>query len=78
MMGNMDQRNNSNMSKNSEENNSDMEDDRDSSVRSEVNNPIRNDENIQMLKAIRSIVTGDKAIFIDKVIDSYNNGVFDD
>lgn len=36
------------------------------------------DENIQMLIAIRSIVDEDKALFIDKVIKLYNEGVFDD
>ena len=55
-----------------------MEDDRDSSVRSEVNNPIRNDENIQMLRAIRTIVNGERGKFIDKIITMYNDGIFDD
>lgn len=38
----------------------------------------RNDENMQMLKAIRSIVNGDRLAFIDKVILMYNDGVFDE
>jgi len=36
------------------------------------------DENIQMLMAIRSIVSEDKALFIDKIINLYNEGAFDD
>ena len=38
----------------------------------------RNDENIQMLKAIRSIVNGERGAFIDKIILMYNDGVFDE
>ena len=34
------------------------------------------DENIQMLVAIKSIVDSKKAIFLDKVIEAYNNGDF--
>jgi hypothetical protein len=34
------------------------------------------DENIQMLVAIKSIVDSKKAIFLDKVIEAYNNGYF--
>lgn len=34
------------------------------------------DENIQMLIAIKSIVDSKKATFIDKVIEAYNNGYF--
>ena len=34
------------------------------------------DENIQMLIAIKSIVDSRKANFIDKVIEAYNNGYF--
>ena len=34
------------------------------------------DENIQMLIAIKSIVDSRKANFIDKVIEAYNNGHF--
>lgn len=36
------------------------------------------DENIQMLMAIRSIVSEEKALFIDKIINLYNEGAFDD
>lgn len=36
------------------------------------------DENIEMLMSIRKIVNYDKAKFIDKVIELYNNGVFED
>ena len=49
-----------------------------------VNNSIldenidRNDENMQMLKAIRSIVNGERGAFIDKIILMYNDGAFDD
>lgn len=35
------------------------------------------DENIQMLIAIRSIVSDEKAMFIDKIIKLYNEGAFD-
>ena len=38
----------------------------------------RNDENMQMLKAIRSIVNGDRLAFIDKVILMSNDVVFDE
>lgn len=38
----------------------------------------RNDENIQMLRAIRSIVGGERATFIDRVISMYNDGAFDE
>lgn len=37
----------------------------------------RNDENIQMLRAIRSIVGDERGGFIDKIIRMYNNGDFD-
>lgn len=36
------------------------------------------DDNIQMLISIRSIVSEDKALFIDKIIKLYNEGAFDD
>lgn len=36
------------------------------------------DENIEMLMSIRKIVNYDKAKFIDKVIELYNNGAFED
>ena len=38
----------------------------------------RNDENMQMLKAIRSIVNGERGAFIDKIILMYNDGAFDE
>lgn len=38
----------------------------------------RNDENIQMLRAIRSIVGGERGRFIDRVITMYNDGIFDE
>lgn len=41
-------------------------------------NIVGDDENIQMLIAIRSIVSNEKAIFIDKIIKLYNEGAFDD
>ena len=50
----------------------------------DINNSIledkinRNDENIQMLKAIRSIVNGERGAFIDKIILMYNDGAFDE
>lgn len=49
-----------------------------------VNNSIfdgsidRNDENMKMLKAIRSIVSGERGEFIDKIILMYNDGAFDE
>lgn len=42
-----------------------------------INNINREDENIQMLMAIRSIVGGERASFIDKVITLYKDGAFD-
>lgn len=36
------------------------------------------DENIKMLKAIRTFVDGGRGEFIDKVINLYNNGAFND
>ena len=38
----------------------------------------RNDENMKMLKAIRSIVGGERGEFIDKIILMYNDGAFDE
>ena len=38
----------------------------------------RNDENMKMLKAIRSIVGGERGDFIDKIILMYNDGAFDE
>lgn len=37
---------------------------------------LEDDENVQMLVAIKSIVDYKKAIFLDKVIDAYNKGLF--
>ena len=37
---------------------------------------LEEDENIQMLIAIKSIVDSKKAIFLDKVIEAYNKGLF--
>ena len=36
------------------------------------------DDNMQLLIAIRSIVDGRRAEFIDKVINMYNDGIFDE
>lgn len=41
------------------------------------NNNERNDENIQMLRAIRSIVGDERGRFIDRIITMYNDGGFD-
>lgn len=41
------------------------------------NNNEKNDENIQMLMAIRSIVGDERGRFIDKIITMYNNGELD-
>ena len=38
----------------------------------------RNDDNLQMLRAIRTIVGGERGLFIDRVITMYNDGVFDE
>ena len=38
----------------------------------------RNDENMQLLKSIRNIVSGERGAFIDKIIKLYNDGAFDD
>lgn len=37
---------------------------------------LEEDENIQMLIAIKSIVDSKKAIFLDRVIEAYNKGIF--
>ena len=37
---------------------------------------LEDDENVQMLVAIKSIVDYKKAVFLDKVIDAYNKGFF--
>lgn len=37
---------------------------------------LEEDENVQMLVAIKSIVDHNKAIFLDKVIEAYNKGLF--
>ncbi len=37
---------------------------------------LEDDENVQMLVAIKSIVDYKKAIFLDKVIEAYNKGLF--
>lgn len=37
---------------------------------------LEEDENIQMLIAIKSIVDSQKAVFLDKVIEAYNKGFF--
>ena len=39
---------------------------------------IDEDENLEMLMSIRKIVSYDKAQFIDKIIELYNNGAFEE
>lgn len=46
-------------------------------VGNDYKNNMRNDENIQMLKALRSIVDDERVEFIDKIIEKYNDGDFD-
>lgn len=55
------------------------EEDEDKDFNSSVfeSNLDRNDENMKMLKSIRSIVSGERGDFIDKIILMYNDGVFD-
>ncbi|MCR1951329.1 hypothetical protein NSA50_09735 [Clostridium sp. DSM 100503] len=48
----------------------------DTSDNSLLDDDLLDDENIQMLIAIKSIVDSKKAKFIDKVIEAYNNGYF--
>ena len=70
---------NQNSNLNKEGDNSDREEDGDS-VNSGVfeGSSDRNDENMKMLKAIRSIVGGERGEFIDKIIHMYNDGAFDE
>ena len=82
LMGNMNPVGNSinqNSNLNKEGDNSDREEDGDS-VNSGVfeGSSDRNDENMKMLKAIRSIVGGERGDFIDKIIIMYNDGAFDE
>lgn len=78
LMGNMNPMGAS-MNQNGEVNNRD--EDEDSKI---INSSIfdedidRNDENMKMLKAIRSIVSGERGEFIDKIILMYNDGAFDE
>ena len=53
----------------SKENNQEVEEARDEDFFEE-------DENVQMLIAIKSIVDSKKAIFLDRVIEAYNKGFF--
>ena len=49
----------------------------DEEVKEDINEEfLEDDENVQMLVAIKSIVDYKKAIFLDKVIDAYNKGLF--
>ena len=56
------------------------EDEEDKVVNSSIfeGNIDRNDENMKMLRAIRSIVSGERGEFIDKIILMYNEGAFDE
>lgn len=49
----------------------------DTEIKEDINEEfLEEDENVQMLVAIKSIVDYKKSIFIDKVIDAYNKGLF--
>ena len=56
------------------------EDEKDKAANSSIfeGNIDRNDENMKMLRAIRSIVSGERGEFIDKIILMYNDGAFDE
>ena len=81
LMGNMNPMGNS-MNQNinmNEEVNHREEEEEDKSINSSIfeGSIDRNDENMKMLKSIRSIVNGERGEFIDKIILMYNDGVFD-
>lgn len=89
LMGNMNNMSNaSNMKNNSSNNNqpssnngntNTMDDDLDFGINENFDTKVeRNDDNLQMLRAIRTIVGGERGLFIDRVITMYNDGVFDD
>ena len=82
LMGNMNPMGtsmNQNSNINKEVNNRDEDEDSKGVNRSIFEENIdRNDENMRMLKAIRSIVSGERGEFIDKIILMYNNGAFDE
>ena len=49
----------------------------DTEIKEDINEEFfEDDENVQMLVAIKSIVDYKKSIFLDKVIDAYNKGLF--
>lgn len=49
----------------------------DEEIKEDIGNEfLEEDENVQMLVAIKSIVDYKKAVFLDKVIDAYNSGLF--
>ena len=82
LMGNMNPMGtsmNQNNNMNKEFNNRD-EDEEENGVNSSIfkEDIDRNDENMKMLRAIRSIVSGERGDFIDKIILMYNDGVFDE
>lgn len=82
LMGNMNPMGtsiNQNSNLNKEVDNRDREEE-DTSINSSVleGSIDRNDENMKMLKAIRSIVGGERGDFIDKIILMYNDGAFDE
>lgn len=82
LMGNMNpmgtsMNQNSNMNKDVDHRDEDEKDKVDNSSIFE-GNINRNDENMKMLRAIRSIVSGERGEFIDKIILMYNDGAFDE
>ncbi|MEG0296498.1 MAG: hypothetical protein RR620_07230 [Clostridium sp.] len=59
------------------ENLSDKTKNKHNSINIKINNSI-DDENIEFLRAIRIIAEPSKAEFIDKIIEKYSEGLFDD
>ena len=78
LMGNMNSLGgnaNQNINNSNINNDTNINEDESSKVRNNKSN--RNDDNMQMLIAIRNIVSGERGIFIDKIISMYNDGAFD-
>lgn len=69
--------NNNHRNMNSVVNNVDMDSDKESNLeKSET--VLCDDENIKFLQSIKSIVSGERAQFVDKIIELYNSGAFKD
>ena len=66
---------NQNINSSNVNNDTNINEDESNKVRNNKYN--RNDDNMQMLIAIRKIVSGERGVFIDKIISMYNDGAFD-